>query len=66
MTTEILRAHDGKLHLYSDERPVAGAVVTGISAGSDGELQAIVLVPLRSAVIGEQRNVIPFVRPPVG
>lgn len=64
MATELLRDHTGSLSLYSDGRPVAGARVTGIGASNDGDLQAIVVVPLKHAVLGEQRNVVPFVRPP--
>lgn len=64
MTTELLRSHDGALHLHSDGRPVNGAIVTGIGQSAEGHLQAIVVVPLNRAVLGEQRNVVPFVRPP--
>lgn len=65
MSTELLRDHTGALHLYSDGRPVTGAVVTGVGADQrTGELQAIITLPLKSAVMGEARNVIPFVRPP--
>jgi hypothetical protein len=62
MTTELLRDHKGELHLYSDGRPVDGARVTGIGASNEGALQAIVVVPLAQAKVGEVRNVIPFVR----
>lgn len=65
MTTELLRGHDGALYLYSDGRPVSGSIVTGIGQSAEGELQAIVVVPMRHAVLGEQRNVVPFVRPPM-
>lgn len=64
MTTELLRDHTGALHLYSDGRPVTGAVVTGVGADQrTGELQAIITLPLSKVVVGETRNVIPFVRP---
>lgn len=64
MTTELLRDNTGALHLYSDGRPVDGARVNNVSQSPDGELQAIVVVPLKHARIGEVRNVVPFVRPP--
>lgn len=64
MSTELLRSHDGALHLYSDGRPVSGSRVTGIGADPQtGDLQAIIVLPLKGAVVGEVRNVIPFVRP---
>ena len=64
MRTELLRSHDGKLHLYSDGAPVYGAAVSHISQTHDGELQAVIVVPLTAVSIGEINNVVPFVRPP--
>lgn len=64
MRTQLLRSNDGKLYLYSDGAPVHGAVVSHISQSHDGELQAVIVVPLSSLGMGEINNVVPFVRPP--
>ncbi len=64
MPTELLQDHTGTMHLYSDGRPVAGSSVIGVTADQrTGELQAHIVVPLKHAVLGEVRNVVPFVRP---
>jgi hypothetical protein len=60
----INRDINGTLHLEVSGRYASGARVTGFSA-IDGEMCAIVVVPLKHAVLGEIGNVIPFVRPVV-
>lgn len=63
MRTQLIRSHDGKLHLYSDGAPVYGAAVSHISQNHDGELQAVIVVPLNSVALGEINNVVPFAFP---
>lgn len=55
------RNHEGKLHLRVGGEYAIGADVTSIQQ-VNGELVAIVTIPLKHAIMGEVDNVVPFVR----
>ncbi len=55
----IVRDHKGDLHLMVDGKHVHGASLTSIQT-YDGELSAIVVIPLRFATVGEVDNIIAF------
>lgn len=57
---EINRDHTGKLHLSVAGQYASGANVSHMTA-VEGELCAVVFVPLKVAKLGEVQNVIPFV-----
>ena len=61
MTTnvEFRRDHKGALQMYVSGVPALGAKVTGVNM-IEGELQAVLLMPLSAATIGEMNNVVPF------
>lgn len=60
---KIQRDHTGSMHLVVGDQVAVGATVAGMQL-VNGEMTAIVWIPLASATFGEVRNVIPFVRPP--
>ena len=60
---KINRDINGVLHLEVAGQYASGAKVTGFNH-FDGEMCAVVIVPLKHASLGEVSNVIPFVRPP--
>jgi hypothetical protein len=60
---EIKKDHTGTLHLLVGGQPALGANVTGIVQNQQsGELQAVVVIPLKHTTLGEVSNVIPMVR----
>ena len=64
MTTnvQIDRDHTGKLHLAVAGQYAHTARVTGFQQIGE-ELCAVVVIPTTGLVLGEVRNVVPFVRP---
>lgn len=60
---EIQRDHNGAMHMLVSGQFAVGSTVAGIQH-VNGELTAVVWVPLKEATFGEVRNVVPFVRPP--
>lgn len=59
---EIQRDHTGTMHLIVGDQAAIGSTVAGMQI-VNGEMTAIVWVPLSAAKFGEVKNVIPFVRP---
>ncbi len=55
------RDHSGKLHLRVGAEYAFGAEVSSVVT-MNGELTAIVAIPLKHLVIGEVDNVVPLVR----
>jgi len=62
---QLQRDSSGDLHLVVGNQFAVGSKVTGVNL-IDGELRAIVLVPLRHATFAEVTNVLPFVKPSSG
>jgi len=56
------RDHTGILHLAVAGQYAHGARVTSVQQIGD-ELGAVVFIPLKHVVLGEVKNVVPFVRP---
>lgn len=60
---ELKRDHEGAMHLVVGGQFASGSQVAGVQM-VNGEMTAIVWVPLKHVVLGEVTNVVPFVRPP--
>lgn len=60
---ELQRDHAGGLSLFVAGQYAVGTKVTGIQQIGE-DLSAVVVIPLKALTVAEQRNVIPFVRPP--
>jgi len=58
---ELIRDHEGKVAMHVNGAPALGAQVTGVN-NINGELVAVVLVPLKHTRMGEQSNVVPIRR----
>ena len=62
---QLQRDHAGQLHLVVGNQFAVGSKVTGVNM-IEGELVAIVLVPLNQVTVAEVTNVIPFAKPASG
>ena len=59
MNVELIRNHLGQFDLAVAGRYAIGAQVTSISQ-YEGELAAIVVIPLKHCTVAEQSNVVPL------
>jgi hypothetical protein len=59
---ELQRDHKGKLHLVVGNQFAVGAEVHSLQPDNDGNLVAIVRIPLKDVIVSEMKNVLPFAR----